>query len=103
MNGGNTWKGLRSNVTGDRLLHTGLKAGQTFHYRIFAYNGTTIGPVSNVASGTTAAAMKPEKPVGLDATITEADGAGDSPNDSADGIAMTEGELSSHADVGRSA
>ena len=94
MNGGNTWTALRSNVTGDRFLHAGLKAGQTFHYRIFAYNGQTISPISNVADATTSPAIKPEIPVGLNATITEADGAGDGQNSTPDNTATTEGELS---------
>lgn len=75
MNGGNTWTAMRSNITGDRFLHTGLKAGQMFHYRIFAYNGQTIGPMSNVASATTAMAMKPETPIGLNAQVGDETGA----------------------------
>lgn len=86
MNGGNTWTALQSNVTGDRFLHMGLKSGETFHYRIFAFNGGIIGPMSNVASATTFMAMKPEKPVGLNAEIVGGDA-------DIDGLATTAGEL----------
>ncbi len=78
MNGGNTWTALRSNVTDTTFLHTGLKAGQTFHYQVFAVNGQMVSHKSNTATATTHAAVKPEKPDNLVATVGEESGATDS-------------------------
>ena len=43
-NGGNTWTALRSNVNDTRFLHTGLKAGETYHYQVFAVSGQLVSP-----------------------------------------------------------
>ena len=68
-NGGYTWTALQSTITGSEYRHTGLKAGQTFHYRVFAYNGQLISPMSNVVSASTDQVQKPDKPENLTATV----------------------------------
>ena len=68
-NGGYTWTALQSTITGSEYRHTGLKAGQTFHYRIFAYNGQLISPMSNVVSASTDPVQKPDKPEHLTANV----------------------------------
>ena len=72
-NGGYTWSALQSTITGDAYRHTGLKAGQTFHYRVFAYNGQLISPMSNVVSASTAPVQKPDRPEDLTADVGDAD------------------------------
>ena len=68
-NGGNTWTALRSNVNDTRFLHTGLKAGETFHYQVFAVSGQLVSPRSNSSTATTAPVVPPEKPDNLVATV----------------------------------
>ena len=70
-NGGYTWTALQSTITGTTYRHTGLKAGQTFHYRIFAYNGQLISPMSNVVSASTDPVQKPDRPENLTANVGE--------------------------------
>ena len=53
--GGSTWS-TRARTTGSattRYRHTGLTAGTTRHYRVFAINSYDTGAPSNVASATT--------------------------------------------------
>ena len=87
-NGGNTWTALRSNVNDTRFLHTGLKAGETFHYQVFAVSGQLVSPKSNTDSATTDPVVKPEKPDNLVATVGPNDAANDPPS-----TADTPGEL----------
>ena len=63
---------MRSNVNDTRFLHTGLKAGETYHYQVFAVSGNLVSPKSNSATATTAPVVKPEKPDNLVATIKDA-------------------------------
>ena len=68
-NGGKTWTSLRSNVSDTRFLHTGLKASETYHYQVFAINGSLVSVKSNTADATTKAAVKPDKPENLVAAV----------------------------------
>ena len=68
-NGGNTWTALRSNVNDTRFLHTGLNAGETYHYQVFAVSGNLVSPKSNSSTATTAPVVKPESPDNLVVTI----------------------------------
>ena len=86
-NGGNTWTALRSNVNDTRFLHTGLKAGETYHYQVFAVSGQLVSPKSNSSTATTAPVVDPEKPDNLVATIQTVISNEDPP------IADSEGEL----------
>ena len=68
-NGGNTWTALRSNVNDTRFLHSGLNAGETFHYQVFAVSGNLVSPRSNSATATTDPVVKPESPDNLVAMV----------------------------------
>ena len=50
---GSAWSDLVANSTGTTYSHTGLTAGSTRHYRVSAINSVGLGPVSNIATGTT--------------------------------------------------
>ena len=45
------------------FTHSGLAAGQTYNYRIYAYNSVGNSALSNIASATTQAAAEPVAPV----------------------------------------
>ena len=53
---GSTWNDLVANTRNAAVSysHTGLTAGSTRHYRVSAINSAGTGPVSNIATGTTA-------------------------------------------------
>ena len=68
-NGGYTWVALESDFRGNSYTHDGLKASQTFHYRVFALNQHGISVVSDVVSGTTADSWIPERPTNLTAEV----------------------------------
>ena len=66
---GQTWTELVGNTlsTTTSFSHTGLTAGTTWHYRVWAVNGIGAGPLSAVASTTTGATV-PDPPTDLEAT-----------------------------------
>ena len=72
--GGTTWE-IEERDTGDDdtdYRHTGLRKGETWHYRVSALNDDGRGPVSNVASATTDSDV-PGAPTGLTATANGQD------------------------------
>ena len=71
-NGTNGWDDLVDN-TGNAATtypHTGLTAGTTRHYRVYAINSVDESPASNMANATTDAASAPDAPTGLSATAS---------------------------------
>ena len=80
INGGNTWTALRSNVNDTRFLHSGLKAGETFTYQVFAVSGQLVSPRSDSATETTDPVVKPEKPDNLVAMVGDETGAATVPD-----------------------
>ncbi len=70
-NSGATWTVLVANSqsTGTRYSHTGLSAGDTRHYRVFAINEWGRGASSNIAHATTDATV-PDPPRNLSADAT---------------------------------
>ena len=70
-NGGYTWVALESDFRGTSYTHDGLKASETYHYRIFALNQHGISVVSDVVSGTTADSWIPKRPTDLTAEVGE--------------------------------
>lgn len=72
--GGTTWE-IEESDTGDddtHYRHTGLREGETWHYRVSAWNDEGRGPVSNEASATTDT-DRPGAPTGLTATASGRD------------------------------
>lgn len=72
--GGTTWE-IEESDTGDDdtdYRHTGLREGETWHYRVSAWNDEGRGPVSDVASATTDSDL-PGAPTGLTATANGQD------------------------------
>ena len=69
---GSSWSDLVANTGSGSTTysHTGLKAGNTRHYRVSAINSAGTSPASNTDSATTAAApaTRPGAPTGLTAT-----------------------------------
>ena len=68
-NGGMTWVAHESDVRNNRYTHTGLSAGDTVHYRVFAINQHGISPVSDTFDGTTADSTAPNRPTNLMANV----------------------------------
>lgn len=68
-NGSNNWI-MIDNVGPNVLLYndSGLDAGSTYHYRVYAYNGDGNSPFSNVAMATTFNPQPPVAPTDLAAT-----------------------------------
>jgi len=70
--GGRTWPSANEANKGDtlpRYKHTGLSAGTTRHYRVFAINDDGTSVASDTASATTASVGEaPGRPTGLEAT-----------------------------------
>lgn len=72
--GGTTWD-IEENDTGNDdtdYRHTGLRKGETWHYRVSAWNDEGRGPASNEASATTDSDV-PGAPTGLTATANGQD------------------------------
>ncbi len=71
-NAGDSWTNLETNTgsTSTRYTHTGLREGDTRHYRVSAINSIGTGTPSNVASATTGAATVPDAPSNLTATAS---------------------------------
>lgn len=72
--GGTTWD-IEESDTGDddtSYRHTGLRKGETWHYRVSAWNDEGRGPVSDTASATTDSDV-PGAPTGLTATANGQD------------------------------
>ena len=68
---GSNWNDLVSNTTSTatEYKHSGLQAGDTRHYRVFAINTTGPSEPSNVANATTTTTTTaPDPPTGLTAT-----------------------------------
>lgn len=66
---GQTWTELVGNTlsTATSFSHTGLTAGTTWHYRVWAINDIGAGPLSAIESTTTGATV-PDPPTDLEAT-----------------------------------
>ena len=56
--------------TGTSFTDTGLEAGSTWFYRVFAYNTAGTGPVSEDRTATTMAPTNPGRVRSLTATAT---------------------------------
>ena len=71
---GHLWMSLES-VAGDvtEYRNTGVKAGETWFYRVFTMDPAGTGPVSKTANATTDPLTAPGKVVGLDAKETSND------------------------------
>ena len=67
-NTGNSGWAALATVTATSYRHTGLSAGTTRFYRVFATNANGDGPASNTASATTTTASPPDPPRNLRAT-----------------------------------
>ena len=75
------------------FLHSGVNAGETFHYQVFAVSGNLVSPRSNTANATTDPVVKPEKPDNLVATVGDETGADPQPASPTPLIADTDTEL----------
>lgn len=67
-NTGTSGWAVLTTVSATSHSHTGLSAGTTRFYRVFAINANGEGPASNTASATTTAASPPDPPRNLRAT-----------------------------------
>ena len=69
---GSAWSNLEAatGTTATSYSHSGLMAGSTRHYRVWAINSAGTGPASNVATGTTATEV-PGAPTGLTTEVSE--------------------------------
>ena len=74
-NDGVTWKLHMANTgsASTRTILKDFKANTKRTYRVYAINASGTGPVSNMATTTTAASTKPDRPTGLTATAQTAD------------------------------
>ncbi len=70
-NTGNSGWAALATVTATSYRHTGLSAGTTRFYRVFATNANGDGPASNTASATTTTASPPDPPRNLRATAAD--------------------------------
>jgi len=68
--GGSTFTALVASQTSRTYSHTGLTAGLTRHYRVYAINSVGSSPASNVANASTAALAAPGAPTSLTATAS---------------------------------